>query len=368
VTSSVIERAPEGDPLRVDLDPVIHATEKAGTLTRQLLAVCRAQVLQPRLVDLHETLRGMEPLVRGLLGAHASLSRTYGASPARILADPSQVEQVVMNLVVNARDAMEAGGCVTLETTNTVVAAGEPNAPLDAKPGRYVTLIASDTGAGMDDDTKRRIFEPFFTTKPIGVGTGLGLAICHNIITGMRGQISVDSSVGTGTTFRVVLPASATQNKPPFAAPSAKAGALCHGRVLVVDDDATVGMTLRRVLGGHAVTVVTTAQEALLRIAEGPEFDVILSDLMMPGMSGMDLHGVLARENPSMAARVVFVTGGAFTLDANAFLGRIANERIEKPFQFQELRAIVGKFVEQRGRQAAHPLALPAAAFTAGQR
>ena len=334
-----------------------QGSARVTKIVRGLKTFSRVEEERPAVIDLVPVLELSINMAFNEIRHRAHLVKQYGPLPL-VDGDEARLGQVFINLLVNAVQAMPEGDLHANEirvtaSTNTL--------------GQAVVEIR-DTGPGIAPGDLSRIFEPFFTTKPIGVGTGLGLAICHNIITGMRGQISVDSSVGTGTTFRVVLPASATQNKPPFAAPSAKAGALCHGRVLVVDDDATVGMTLRRVLGGHAVTVVTTAQEALLRIAEGPEFDVILSDLMMPGMSGMDLHGVLARENPSMAARVVFVTGGAFTLDANAFLGRIANERIEKPFQFHELRAIVGKFVEQRGRQAAHPLALPAAAFTARQR
>jgi CheY-like chemotaxis protein len=199
-----------------------------------------------------------------------------------------------------------------------------------------------------------RIFDPFFTTKAVGVGTGLGLAICHNIIAGMHGQISVESELGKGTVFRVVLPASAAPLRLlPSAAPAAEVAAATHGRVLVIDDEPAVGLAVRRVLKDHDVTVVTTAREALNRIASGEDFDVILSDLMMPGMSGMDLYGVLARENPRMAARVVFVTGGAFTPEANAFLGRIANERMEKPFHFKQLRELVRKFVKRPEQPAA---------------
>jgi CheY-like chemotaxis protein len=163
----------------------------------------------------------------------------------------------------------------------------------------------------------------------------------------MHGQISVESELGKGTVFRVALPATtAPLGQLPSTPPTSVIASAVRGRVLVVDDEPAVGLAVRRVLRDHEVTVVTTAKEALSLIGDGALFDIILSDLMMPGMSGMDLYGVLARQSPQMASRVVFVTGGAFTPEANAFLDRIANERMEKPFHFKQLRELVRKFVK----------------------
>jgi PAS domain S-box-containing protein len=273
----------------------------------------------------------------------ARLVKEYGKLPL-VAADDARLGQVFINLLVNAAQALPPGDMDTNEirvVTST-----------DAL-GQAVVEV-HDTGPGIPPKVLSRIFDPFFTTKAVGVGTGLGLAICHNIIAGMHGQISVESELGKGTVFRVALPASVAPLKllPP-AAPAAEVAAATHGRVLVIDDEPAVGLAVRRVLKDHDVTVVTTAQEALRRIAGGEDFDVILSDLMMPGMSGMEFYGVLAGENPRMAARVVFVTGGAFTPEANAFLGRIANERMEKPFHFKQLRELVRKFVKRPEQPAA---------------
>jgi PAS domain S-box-containing protein len=266
----------------------------------------------------------------------ARLVKQYGKMP-HVEGDDARLGQVFINLLVNAAQAMPEGDTETNEirvVTST-----------DAL-GQAVVEIR-DTGPGIAASVLARIFDPFFTTKAVGVGTGLGLAICHNIITGMHGRIFVESEVGKGSVFRVTLPASTAQlGQLPSTPPTADVTAVVRGRVLVVDDEPAVGLAVRRVLRDHDVTVVTTAQEALSLIADGALFDVILSDLMMPGMSGMDLYGVLARQNPKMAARVVFVTGGAFTPEANAFLDRIANERMEKPFHFKQLRELVRKFVK----------------------
>ncbi|HEY5145459.1 MAG TPA: response regulator, partial [Polyangiaceae bacterium] len=187
-------------------------------------------------------------------------------------------------------------------------------------------------------------FDPFFTTKPVGVGTGLGLAISHNIVTAARGELSVESAPGRGTVFRVVLPASAesTSSAPPPAGPSEPPPAR-RAAILVVDDEPALGSTIRRVLRHHDVTAVVTAQDALALLAAGRAFDVVLSDLMMPGMSGIELYAELLRLYPETARRVVFLTGGAFTPDANAFLDRVDNERMDKPFNSDALRRMVQK-------------------------
>jgi CheY-like chemotaxis protein len=203
-----------------------------------------------------------------------------------------------------------------------------------------------DTGLGIPANALDRIFDPFFTTKPVGVGTGLGLWICHDIVTGLDGEVTVVSEEGRGTTFRVALPpAAVVQNIEPVLEGPPPTATLARAAVLVVDDEPAIRNVLRRVLGHHVVTVAATAREALELLDKGKLFDIILSDLMMPEMSGMEFHSELAARFPDAATRVVFLTGGALTPITKAFLDRVANERIEKPFDPQMVRQLVQRFV-----------------------
>jgi CheY-like chemotaxis protein len=203
-----------------------------------------------------------------------------------------------------------------------------------------------DTGPGIPLDVIGRIFDPFFTTKPVGVGTGLGLAICRSTIVALGGEIGVESEPDRGTIFRVVLPPARAPDEapPPRAAAPAPAGR--RGRVLIVDDEPRIGAMIRRILASeHDLTVLTSAQEALGRFEQGERFDAILCDLMMPEMTGMDLHAALATLAPDQADRMVLLTGGAFTPKAAQFLDRVPNVRLEKPFESANLRAVVRRLV-----------------------
>ena len=327
-------------------DLLLEAREgnaRVGKIVRGLKTFSRIEEERSAVVDLIPVLELSINMAFNEIRHRARLVKEYGKLPL-VAGDDARLGQVFINLLVNAAQALPEGN---MEENEIRVVTST-----DAL-GQAVVEIR-DTGPGIAPAVLARIFDPFFTTKAVGIGTGLGLAISHNIITGMHGQISVQSELGKGTIFRVLLPASlAPPTLPPFAVPGVEVVAATHGRVLVVDDEPAVGLAVRRVLKDHDVTVVTSAQEALSRIEAGEDFDVILSDLMMPGMSGMDLYGVLARENPTLAARVVFVTGGAFTPEAHAFLDRIANERLEKPFHFKQLRELVRKFIKRSERPAA---------------
>jgi CheY-like chemotaxis protein len=204
-----------------------------------------------------------------------------------------------------------------------------------------------DTGRGISRADLGRIFEPFFTTKPVGVGTGLGLSVCHGIVTSLGGEITVESTVGQGAAFRVALPpAGAGDPQATVAAPEPERTAAVPGaRVLVVDDDPLVGAAVRRALArDHHVTVVESGGAALARIREGARYDVILCDLMMPVMTGIELHAQLTELDERQAERMVFATGGAFTPAARAFLDRVSHACMEKPFELRELRALVRRF------------------------
>ena len=275
----------------------------------------------------------------------AHIVKDFGAIPP-IEADEARLGQVFVNLLVNAAHSIPEGHADTNEiriVTST-----------DAS-GRGVIEVR-DTGEGIAREILNRIFNPFFTTKAIGDGTGLGLSICHSIVKGLGGEIGVESERGVGTVFRVVLPAARLVRAEVVQAavleprPSPRAGT-----VLVVDDDVMVGTAIRRILGEeHDVTVLSDGQKALDLLLDGKRFDVILCDLMMPQVTGMDIHAALSSDVPELTHRMVFVTGGAFTPTAQKFLDTIPNQRLEKPFSSQNLRALVRGFVHQPLRPSGH--------------
>jgi PAS domain S-box-containing protein len=267
----------------------------------------------------------------------ARLVRDIGATPP-VKADKTRLGQVFVNLLVNAAQAIPDGDAGRAEI--------RVNTGTDPQGGAVIEI--SDTGAGIPADMIERVFDPFFTTKPVGIGTGLGLYICHNIVTALGGRIhAAASDGGRGTTFRVTLPAAAAIQTEPAAAPPPAPSA---GRavVLVVDDEPFIGHALRRILREHDVTAVTTALDALALLEQGRRFDLIFSDIMMPEMSGMAFHEELTRRFPDAAAKVVFISGGTFTAGANAFLARVPNEFLAKPFTNQEVREIVQRYTARK--------------------
>ncbi len=264
----------------------------------------------------------------------ARLVKDYGDIPT-VEADEARIGQVFVNLLINAAQAIDEGRTDENEIRISTKTDGA---------GRAVIEIR-DTGAGIPESARGRIFDPFFTTKPIGIGSGLGLAICHGIVTDLGGEIEVESKVGEGSLFRVSLPAALLEAASPLPPVSRKSLPVRRGRVLVVDDDVMLGRAMRRILAGHDVTVMTSASEVRDRLLAGDRFDVILCDLMMPTMTGMQLHAELLREVPEVVERMVFMTGGAFTPSARAFLDEVSNERLEKPIDMRNLQAFVARFV-----------------------
>jgi signal transduction histidine kinase len=243
----------------------------------------------------------------------------------------ARIGQVFLNLIVNAAQAIPEG-----RSEDNEIRVG---ARL-ADDGRVLVEVG-DTGCGIPEEIRARIFDSFFTTKPVGVGMGLGLAICHRIVTSLGGEILVESHVGKGTTFRALFPVARAQSATPEPVTAVSVAAR-RGRILVIDDEVALGKVVRRMLTpDHEVITLTTATEAFERIASGERFDLILCDLMMPHMSGMDLHAELTRVAADQAQRMVFMTGGAFTPLAREFLDHVANARIEKPFEAQSLRQLV---------------------------
>jgi PAS domain S-box-containing protein len=327
----IAEAKPFGDErLAESLRAARDGAERVRLIVRDLKTFSRADETRHGPVDVHQVLDASVGMAWNEIRHRARLVRSYDRQLPKVLGNEGRLGQVVLNLLVNAAQALPVGDVAANEIVLRTASAGE-----------RVVIEVQDSGPGMTPPQLARLFEPFFTTKPVGVGTGLGLYICRQIVESMGGSISVDSTPGNGTTFRVELPVgrSAPAEAPKDAAPQPRPqGAL---RILAVDDEVLIGRTLRQALAPHEVTSLSSGADALARIRTGERFDLILCDLMMPHVTGMDVYEALEREAPDQARRVIFLTGGAFTMRAHAFLDRVPNPRVEKPFQLDALRALL---------------------------
>jgi PAS domain S-box-containing protein len=305
------------DPARVDVEQILIAADRAAALTRQLLAFSRRQAVEPQVLQPAAVLAGLLPMLRRLIGEHVAVEEALSPDAPPVFIDPGQFEQVVVNLVVNARDAMPDGGRLTVAVQRA------------ERDGRALArIVVSDTGAGMDDAVRAHLFEPFYTTKGQGKGTGLGLATVYGIVQGGGGTIDVASEIGVGSTFTVDLPAHEEAAEPsadttPVAPPRGSEHVL-----LVEDDPAVRGMTARALRAlGYGVTEAASGGAALDVVRAGHAFDLLISDLRMPGIQGQDLARRLREERPSV--RVLFVSGLVSELERDLFLDA---EVLEKPF------------------------------------
>ena len=322
------------DPRRQDADEIHKAADRAAGLTRQLLAFSRQQVLQPTVLEVNKLVSDLEKMLRRLLGEDVELGTRLAPTTGRVKADPGQLEQVIMNLAVNARDAMPNGGKLTLETGNVNLDEAYAADHYPARAGPFVLLAVSDTGIGMSEETQAHMFEPFFTTKEKGKGTGLGLATVYGIIKQSGGFIWVYSEVGHGTTFKLYLPR--VEELAERASQPAQARARA-GRgtetVLVVEDEAPVRSVARQVLERHGYTVLEApSAEAALDIATRYSgiIHLLLTDVVMPGLNGRELASRLATLRPD--ARVIFMSG--YTDDAVTRHGVLepGSAYVQKPF------------------------------------
>jgi two-component system cell cycle sensor histidine kinase/response regulator CckA len=308
-THFLLEALPESDPRRKDADEIRIAAERGAGLTRQLLAYSRRQVLAPTLARLDKVLLALEPMLRRLLSEDIELTVRVGKGPGTVRVDVSQIEQVVLNLVVNARDAMPRGGKLLIEVVNIDLASpllGGPGAA-ELPAGQYVMLLVSDTGTGMDAETKARLFEPFFTTKGAGKGTGLGLATCDGIIKQSGGHILVYSELQRGTTFEVFLPrVDGHSSEQPRRAPSEQLDG--SETVLLIEDDEHLRAAIKRMLEarGYQVLVAANGLEALACAMTTP-IQLVVSDVVMPGRSGPEVVEVLRAHQPNL--RAIFMSG-----------------------------------------------------------
>ncbi len=342
----VIKDLQEHDPIRADVEEIRKAAARAASLTRQLLAFGRRQVLQPRELDLNEIVSEMEKMLRRVIGEDIALVFRPTGALMPVCADPGQIEQVIMNLALNARDAMAEGGTLTLATANVRSrdAGGEGGwTDAGAEATDHVVLTVTDTGIGMDEATLAHAFEPFFTTKATGHGTGLGLSMVHGIVEQSGGWLEVDSEPGAGTTFRVFLPAhtGSTRSEPPAEAePRASNGS---GTILLVEDEPAVRGIARRALTryGYRVLEAGNGIEALARLEGGTEaIDMILTDLVMPGMGGRELAERVQQLDTQPP--ILFMSGYA---EADMLPGHTALHPdarfLEKPFSVDQLVSAV---------------------------
>ncbi len=333
-----LESLPPDHPTRSELTEIGRATKKATNLTGQLLAFSRKQVMQPRILDPNQLVRGMEDMLRRLIGENIELAAVLQEGVWNARADPGQIEQVIMNLVINARDAMPDGGRLTIETKNQALEGERDGKHLEVKPGEYAMIAVSDTGIGMDEDTLSRIFEPFFTTKEKGKGTGLGLPIAHGIVRQSEGYIFCDSEPGRGATFKVYLPRTTEQKTGQGLPETADADLSGRGTVLLVEDEQSVRDLARTVLEklGYTVLAASNGGEALkTAAAHCGGIDLLLSDMVMPVMGGIELAERITKDNPGM--KILFISGYTESALAREGKSRPGAGFLQKPFIAKEL-------------------------------
>ncbi|MFA6240202.1 MAG: response regulator [Candidatus Hydrogenedentales bacterium] len=320
------------------MEQIRSAGERATALTRQLLAFSRKQVLQPEVLDLNQLLAGVKKLLGRLIGEDIELAFFPDDAIVRVKVDPGQMEQVIINLAVNARDAMPRGGRLTIETKRVELDESYTEQHIVLAIGAYVLLSVSDTGVGMSKETLQQVFEPFFTTKEVGKGTGLGLATVYGIVRQSGGQIQVYSEVGLGTTFKIYLPLAETAESPRLHAHRTGVTATGTESVLIVEDDASLRRMTQRILqeAGYTVLSVANGKEALQTLEQNPiAVNLMLTDVVMPGMSGRELAETVLAERPEL--KVMYMSG--YTDDAIVHHGVVEDSMhfISKPFTAENL-------------------------------
>jgi CheY-like chemotaxis protein len=343
-----IESLPAGDPLREDLEEIRRAGARAADLTRQLLAFGRRQVLKPESLDPGDVVLGVQKMLGRLLGETVHLVTDLQPGAWRVRADRGQVEQVLVNLAVNARDAMPDGGRLSLSTANVVVSEREAARHAEGMAGEFVRLRVTDTGVGMPPEVLARVFEPFFTTKEPGKGTGLGLSTVYGIVHQSRGFVGVKSAPGAGTTFDVFLPRDTAAGVAESRGSGSAARRDAAGEVVLVAEDEEQVRSLvvsRLAARGYAVLSAADGREAL-QVAERrrDRIDVLVADVVMPRMSGPELARQLRRSHPETAA--VFISGYA---EEPLLREGVAREAVflSKPFEVDELCRLIRSVLDR---------------------
>jgi len=333
-TNQILESSQVSPQARVQVKRVDEAAERASALTRQLLAFSRRQVLQPTVFDVNTLVANLDQMLRRLIGEHIEMRTVAAKDPCLVKADVGQIEQVIMNIAINARDAMPRGGKLTVETGHTYLDQAPPSDIEGAPPGPYVMLAVSDTGEGMDADTKAHIFEPFFTTKGLGKGTGLGLSTVYGIVKQSGGFITVYSEMGRGSTFKVYLP-HANDAAKPFSKDEPPEQRQTGGRetIMVVEDEPMIRELMVTMLKsrGYSVLTVDNPSRAVAFAAEhSGAIHLLLTDVIMPGISGREIANQISAQRPEM--KVIFVSG--YTPNAIVHHGILDEDLnfLQKPF------------------------------------
>lgn len=344
--SLMLQALGEEDPMREDAQEIARATDRASSLTHQLLAFSRRQTLSPKVINLNHVLSETEKLLRRLIGEDIDFTVELCPELWNLTADPGQIEQVITNLALNARDAMPAGGALRISTQNLTLLEPTAGANRQIDPGEYVSLIVADSGSGIEPHVLEHIFEPFFTTKEIGRGTGLGLATVHGIVEQSGGRISVESRPGKGTTFRIYFPRASGVQEPSVAAAGPAALPRGDATILVVDDEAPVRRLMRRVLERHGYRVLEAADpvDALENVLPQHlnRVQLAISDVVMPHMSGSKFAEILRDEHPEL--KVLLMTGYTDEkLSPEVREGAL----LRKPFAPNELLAAVRRILAQ---------------------
>ena len=343
----VLDRVKEDEQLAREVGQIEKAAEKAATLTRQLLAFSRRQVLQPRNINVNAIVASVDNMLRRVIGEHIEIVNQFAPDLGTVRADPSQIEQVILNLAVNARDAMPSGGKLTFTTRNVVIDESFTREHIGIRPGRCVVLEVSDTGHGMDEETQRHVFEPFFTTKELGKGTGLGLSTVYGIVKQSEGYIAVESAPGQGATFRIYLP---RVDQPAAEGDANESGTRRVGfeTILLVEDEEVVRQLANRILvtSGYKVLLASRGDEAeKICIEYDGVIHLLITDLVMPGLSGQELVQKIAGKRPGM--KVLYMSGytdqALHDTDIKSGVGFL-----EKPFTPAGLQRRVREVLEGR--------------------
>jgi PAS domain S-box-containing protein len=347
-TNLAMGRLGAGDPVREELAEVLDAAARAAMLTRQLLAFSRQQILQPRVFDLAAEVRKLEPMLRRAINEDIELRVETPTEPVPVKADVAQIEQVLLNLVINARDAMPMGGRLDLVVGTAARSNADVHAFAGAQPGPHAALSVRDSGQGMSTEVRERIFEPFYTTRP-GSSHGLGLSTVYGIITQSHGHLAVQSEPGVGTEFQVFLPLSAEEVPEDLDSVPPRPSETRPETVLLVEDEASVRRYASRVLrsAGYQVLEASSGREALgLAAAHAGAIDLLFTDVVMPGMSGPQLAEKLAATRPGL--RILYTSGyAANVMEQHGVLDE-AVDLVEKPIAPQALLAKVRELLDRR--------------------
>jgi len=337
------------DPRSEDVKQIRSAAERASSLTKQLLAFSRKQILQPRVLDMNSVVATVEPMLRRLIGEDVLIASTCAAR-GYVVADPGQIEQILVNLVVNARDAMPQGGTISIETRNVELDETYTSEHAPVMPGRYVMLAVGDTGVGMSVDTREHAFDPFFTTKEAGKGTGLGLATVYGIVKQSGGYVWIYSEPGLGTSLKLYFPevSAAAAFQPAEYNPVSKQEARGSETILLVEDEAAVRGLTSRILEkqGYRVLSAQHGREAMdIATKEPGKIDLVLTDIVMPGINGRGLVERLAGIRPTMKS--LYMSG--YTDDDIIRRGFMEPSKsfLQKPFTSESLLQIVRKVLDE---------------------